>query len=144
MAYTTSTELIALTGTTLSASTLDAIIVDADRRIRSKITTAGLTPPATNDTLRSASIDLSKAGIVHYNVLTGAQTKRVTVGDITIEDDPYKAIKGLTESAWALVAGYIDTIDIDKLPIPGMVIVGQRGRRIGEYEEMTEDQEDDY
>ena len=143
MTYTTSAELTLLTGTTLSADTLDAIIADADRRIRARITTAGLIPQPSDDTLTSASIDLSRAGIVIYNRMTGSQTKSVKVGDITIQDDPDAAIKALTDSAWGLVDDYI-TINKTGSVIPGIAIVGRRGRRIGTYEEMTTAEEDVY
>lgn len=140
MAYCTNAELTLITGTTLSTSIQDAIIAHSDRRIKIRIKTASLIPPASDDDLKTASLELSYAWIIRWNQTNGVQTKSVKVGDITIQDDPEAAIALLTDSAWESVDGYIaqkSTVS----PIPGMAIVGREGVRVGELEEMTEDQE---
>ncbi len=142
MAYCTNAELTLLTGTPLSTAIQDAIIAHSDRKIKTRIKTAGLTPPATDEDLKAASIDLSKVGIITHNRMTGTQTKSVKVGDITIQDDLDVQIKALTEAAWAAVDAYITT-NSTASPLPTMGVVGRRGARIGTYEEMTTAQEDD-
>ena len=143
MAYCTNADISLLTGTTLSAVIQDAIIDQSDRKIRTRIKMAGLTPPASDDDLKTASIDLSHARIIRWNQTNGIQTKSVKVGDITIQDDPEAAIILLTESAWESVDGYVAQ-NTSGSPIPTMAIVGQLGRRVGTYEEMTTAEEADY
>lgn len=143
MAYCTNAELTLLTGTTLSTDIQDAIIAQADREIDAKLYAARLTPPASNDLLKFASLDLSKVGIITHDRMTGTQTTSVRVGDITIQDELDKAIAALRERAWAGVDSYI-AINGTAPSVMGIAIVGRRGRRIGEYEEMTKAQEDDY
>lgn len=143
MAYCTDLELTLLTGTTLSVAIQGAIIDQADREIRAYIEAAGITPPASDDALKAASLNLSKVEIITHNRMTGTQTKSAKVGDITIQDDLDTAIKELTTKAWASVDAYIAHNSGDSA-IPGMAIVGRSGRRIGEYEEMEDDAEDVY
>lgn len=125
MAYCSKDELILETGSLLTASVLDGIIVAADRKIKTRIIVAGLTPPTSDDSLKTASIELSKAGITTYNRMTGAQTKSVKVGDITIQDDPDAAIAALTEAAYRDVDAYI-AINSSDSSMPIMAIVGRR------------------
>ena len=143
MAYCTNAELTLLTGTTLATSIQAAIIAHADRDIDARISAAGLTPPTSDDMLKFASLDLSKVGIITHNRMTGAQTKSVKVGDITIQDDIDVAIASLQAQAWRAVDAYI-AINTSASPIPGMAIVGRRGQRTGSPEDMTDEQEDDY
>lgn len=143
MAYCSSAELTLLTGATLSTAIQDAIIAQADRKIKTRIKTANLTPPTSDDDLKTASLDLSYAGLIRWNQTNGVQTKSVKVGDITIQDDPEAAITLLTDSAWESVDGYIAQ-NSSVSSIPSMAIVGREGVRVGEYEEMTETQEDVY
>jgi len=143
MAYCTNAELTLLTGTTLSIAIQDAIIAQADREINSRLRAEGLTPPASDDDLKAASLNMSKVGIITYNRMTGAQTKSVKIGDITIQDDLDTAIEALTESAWDSVDAYIATQG-SASPIPGITIVGRKGVRVGKYTTMTTEQEDEY
>jgi len=112
MAYCTNTELTAITGTTLSTTIQDAIIAQSDRDIKARIKAADLTPPATDDSLKAASLNLSIAGLITFNRMNTeltrrTQTKSVKFGDVTISDDPDKAIKTLIDRAWASVDAYI-------------------------------------
>jgi hypothetical protein len=114
MAYCTNAELSGITDTTLSTTTLDAIIAQADRRIKARIQKEGITPPASDDMLKAASLDLSQAGIITHNRLKEDLTDRnmaksVKFGETTIQDDPDKAIEALTTLAWESVDAYIET-----------------------------------
>ena len=109
MAYCTNAELTLLTGTTLSTAIQDAIIDQSDREIKAYIRAEGIIPPASDDDLKAASINLSKVGIITHNRMTGTQTKSAKVGDITIQDDLDKAIEALTVKAWQSVDAYIAT-----------------------------------
>jgi len=143
MAYCTNAELTLLTGTTLSTAIQDAIIDQADREIKARVQAEGLTPPASDDMLKFASLDLSKAGIITHNRMTGTQTKSVKVGDIAIQDDIDVAIASLQERAWRTVDAYI-AVNSAYGPIPGMAVIGRTGQRIGEYEEMTTTEEEEF
>jgi len=112
MAYCTNAELSGITDTTLSTTILDAIIAQADRRIKTRIQKGGITPPASDDMLKAASLDLSQAGIITYNrmkedLTDRNMTKMVKFGETTIQDDPDKAIEALTALAWDSVDAYI-------------------------------------
>lgn len=143
MAYCTNPELTLLTGTTLSTSIQDIIIDQSDRKIKGQLRREGLTPPASDDDLKAASLDLSHARIVRWNQTNGIQTKSVKVGDITIQDDPEAAIILLIDSAWESVDAYVAT-QLSASPLPTLAVVGRSGQRIGEHEEMTEAEEDVY
>lgn len=140
--YCSADELTNLTGTPLSTTILNGIIDQSDRKIKSRIKRAGLSPAASDDDLKAASLELSKAGIITHNRMTGTQTKSIKVGDIAIQDDIDVAIAGHMADAWESVDAYI--VRNTGCPIPIMAIVGRRGQRIGEHEEMTESQEDVY
>ncbi|RLD17475.1 MAG: hypothetical protein DRI69_12185 [Bacteroidetes bacterium] len=142
MAYCTNAELTLLTGTTLSTVIQDAIIDQADREINARLEAAGITPPVADDLLKFASIDLSKIGIITHNRMTGAQTKSVKIGDITIQDDLDAEIAALRAHAWKILEGYV-SLNADSM-VPVSRIVGRSGVRIGEYEEMTAEEEEEY
>jgi len=119
MAYCTNTELTLLTGTTLSTAIQDAIIDQSDREIKAYIKAEGITPPASGDDLKAASLNLSKVGIITHNRMTGTQPKSAKIGDITISDDPDKAIEALTTKAWQSVDAYIATAtSASAVPMP--------------------------
>lgn len=114
MAYCTNAELSGITDTTLSTTILDGIIAQADRRIKARIQKDGITPPASDDMLKAASLDLSQAGIITHNRLKEDLTDRnmaktVKFGETTLQDDPDKAIEALKDLAWESVDAYIET-----------------------------------
>lgn len=117
MAYCTNAELTLLTGTTLSTAIQDGIIAQADREIDARLQASGVTPPTSDDSLKAASLNLGKAGIMTHNRMTRTQTKSTKIGDITIQDDLDAAIKALTEKAWLSVDAYIAS-QIARVPLP--------------------------
>jgi len=143
MVYCTNAELTLLTGTTLSTEVQDAIIEQACREVNARLTAAGLVPPAADDLLKLASLDLSKIGIITHNRMTGAQTKSVRIGDITIQDDLDAEIAALRGHAWKTIDAYISVSTTTSI-IPPMAIVGRQGERVGSYERMTTDEEDTF
>lgn len=113
MAYCTNAELSDITETTLSTTTLNAIIAQADRRIKARIHKGGVLPPASDEMLKAASLDLSQAGIITHNRLKEDLTDRnmgktVKFGETTLQDDPDKAIEALKTLAWESVDAYIE------------------------------------
>jgi len=109
MAYCTSTELTALTGTSLSSSVQDSIIAQADREIKAKLSLAGVSAPTSDDTLKSASLNLSIAGVLIRQMNDGTKPAQFKVGDISVSDNIQKAIEQHTNKAWDLVDMYIET-----------------------------------
>jgi len=112
MAYCTNAELSEIIDTTIGTASLDKLIAQVDRRIKARIHRAGITPPASDDMLKGASLDLSKADILTYNRLKEDltdrnMTKTVRFGETTISDDPDKLGDALTERAWGNVDAYI-------------------------------------
>ena len=109
MAYCTNTELTSLTGTGLSTDIQDAIISQADREINARLENAGIGIPSSDDSLKSASLNLSKVGIITYDRMKGNRPSDLKVGEISMSDNLDAAIKKLTEMAWESVDSYISS-----------------------------------
>jgi hypothetical protein len=107
MTYCTTTELQRLTGSELAEEVLEGIIDQADREIKAAIYQAGLVPPAANDALKAASLNLSIIGTYTRQRMDGTHPSTLTVGDKSVSDDIDAAIEGLRAKASALVAAYI-------------------------------------
>jgi len=105
--YCSGDELTNLTGTSLSTTIKNAIIDQADREIKARLTLADISAPASDDTLKAASLNLSKAGIITYDRISGAKTSSIKVGDISMSDDLDVVITELTDKAWQSVDSYI-------------------------------------
>ncbi|MEA3457766.1 MAG: hypothetical protein U9R21_03720 [Candidatus Thermoplasmatota archaeon] len=119
-------------------------LIVANAQLTTALSKKGLTVPAT-DTLLAHAVDLLAASIIaskpgavdprtNYKVdgFSRHDTKQ------TSQPDEY------ADAAHAIIADYIAATKVGTSPIPSMAIVGRRGRRIGEYELMTEAEEDDY
>ena len=108
MSYCTTAELVNLTGSGLSSTILQAIIDDADREINAYLAPHGLAGSA-NDACKTASLKLSRAGLMQYHRLSGIQPKSVSIGDTTSQDDPDVAIKALRAEAFDLLNQWVST-----------------------------------
>jgi len=108
MSYCTTAELVNLTGSGLSSTILQAIIDDADREINSYLLPHGLSG-SSNDSVKTASLKLSRAGLMQYHRLSGIQPKSVSIGDTTSQDDPDVAIKALRAEAFDLLNQWVST-----------------------------------
>lgn len=107
MAYCIYTEIIALTGTELSQSDIEAIIAEADREIDAVLAYNGLGSADTNGGIKSASIKLSIAGVITRGRLDGTKPSNLVLGDMTISDNRDAAIAQLREAAMKTVAQYV-------------------------------------
>ena len=107
MSYCTTTDLVNLTGSSLSSTILQAIIDDADREINAYLAPHGLS--GSGDACKTASLKLSRAGLMQYHRLSGIQPKSVSIGDTTSQDDPDVAIKALRAEAFALLDQWVST-----------------------------------
>lgn len=117
-------------------------LVIARARLTAMLTTEGVTAPTT-DTLMSQAVDLLASSYIAGK--PGAVDPRTN-----FEVDGFSRKEKLTsqpgdyaDQAAAIIKDYI-AMNTASSTIPNMAIVGRDGVRVGEFEEMTEDQEDVY
>ena len=110
--YCTYTELAALTGSSYTQATLEAIINHCERKIDARLASAGLTGSA-NDVLKSATLDLSKAEYMSRRRIDGTRPASIAAGAKSTSDSIDAEIKRLTDSCWALVDSYIKANDTE-------------------------------
>jgi len=110
MAYCTTDEVIALTGTSLSAvSVLPEIIAQADREIDAQLSLAGLSSPGSNDILKAAALNLCVAGVMTRLKSDGTMaSKKIGSLSISYADLP-KSIEEHRKKAKELIKAYILT-----------------------------------
>ncbi len=106
-AYCTTEELLHLTGTKVSEEALTEMIAQAGREIDARICMAGLSPPGSNDMLKAACLKLSTAAVFIRHRMDGTTPPSLSVGDITVGDNPDRAIEQLKADAYAIVDAYI-------------------------------------
>lgn len=105
MTYCSTTELVALSGSTLDATTiLTPIIEAADREIDAYLSPQNLSGAASG-ACKQASLKLSMAGLLERGLHTGDY--QATSGDFTSSVDVVRAIKANRESAYVLLDQYV-------------------------------------
>lgn len=107
MSYSTNAKLTQMTGTTLSSTIQDALILEADYEINSYLYAAGLTPPASDTTLEAASLKLSTALVMTRHRMDGTMPGSLNIGDFSMSDNLDGAISELRNGAKLLIDGYI-------------------------------------
>ena len=105
--YCSTDELTNLTGTSLSITVQNAIIDQADREIKARLALANISAPASNDTLKAASLNLSIAGIYTRLRADGSKSSSLKVGDISMGDDIDAVIAELKTRADDSITAYI-------------------------------------
>jgi len=103
--YCSNAELVAISGSVLATTILDAIIAQADREIDIRLAAYGLSGTAGDATLKAASLKLSQAGLLDYGLHTG--TYESTSGDFTSSVNVNTAIKAYQVRAAELLDSYI-------------------------------------
>ena len=88
MTYATTAELVALTGTTLPTTTLQAILDEADRQIKTRLALADVSPPSSDDKLKSACISIGRIGLLTW----GSPEKLDNVTITELREDAHAAI----------------------------------------------------
>ena len=107
MSYCTRTELKNLTGSSLNDAVLQEIIDQADRQIKGRLLMMDVSVPTTDDTLKSASLNLSKVE-VYTHPDSDQVSSSVRLGDITIKRAELETvIDDLSKQAWQTVDDYI-------------------------------------
>jgi len=117
MSYCTTAELVSLTGSSLATAVLEEIIAQSDREIGGRLIMQGLSVPASDDTLKSASLNLSKVAVLAHPD-SGQTSSSVKLGDITVASADIGVVRAdLITQAWQSVGDYIKqngTDDISK------------------------------
>ncbi len=106
MTYCTTTELVALSGSTLDTTTiLTPIIEAADREIDAYLAPYGLSGSATG-AMKQASLKLSMAGLLERGLHTGDY--EAASGDFESKADVVRAVESNRKAAFHLLDLYID------------------------------------
>ena len=104
MSYCTTAELVNVTGSTRSATILQAIIDEADRKINSYLSSYSLSGTS-GDVLKSASLTLSKAGLLEYGLQVG--DFQASNGDFSSSLNVTAAVESLRKEAFETLDQYI-------------------------------------
>ena len=107
MAYCTTTDLVNLTGSARSATVLQAIIDEADRKIGAYLRANSITGVAGDD-LKSASLTLSKAGLLEYGLQTG--DFQASNGDFSSSLNVTAEVDRLRKEAFGILDQYITSV----------------------------------
>lgn len=107
MSYCSRTELVNLTGSSLTTAVLQEIIDQVDRQIKGRLLMMDVSVPSSDDTLKAASLDLAKIGVLTHPD-SDQVSSSVKLGDITIKRiDLETVLSNLSEQAWQSVDDYI-------------------------------------
>ncbi len=104
MAYCTNAELTNLTGTELSTTIQDAIIAEADRQIDARLALYGVS--GSGNVCKSASLQLSMAGVLRRHQMDGTQPDSLNLGGISLSLNVDAAIRSCEEKAYSLIDDY--------------------------------------
>lgn len=107
MTYATTTELAALTGSYHDTATLQALLDEADRKIKSRLASAEVSAPASDDYLKSAGLAFAKADLLDRLRIDGSNVTEPQYN--WGAEELNNAIKQLREEALVSVDAYIHT-----------------------------------
>lgn len=88
MTYATTAEIVALTGTTLPVTSLQAILDEADRQIKIRLAIADVSPPASDDKLKYACLSLGRIGLLMW----GSPERLDNISITELREDAYAAV----------------------------------------------------
>jgi len=106
MAYSTHTELAALTGSALAQAVLEAIIAQSDREIDAKLRRAGITGADSAD-LKAVSLEYSIAGLLTRYRMDGTKPASLNIGAFAMSDNIDAAIDEHRKNGDAILEGII-------------------------------------
>jgi len=104
MAHCTYTELANLTGSVRTQTVLEAVIDEADRQVNTYLKAHGVNA-VSNDATKSASLSMSKAGLLELGLQEGSF--QASSADFTSSVDVTSAVKALRAAAYATLDDYI-------------------------------------
>ena len=122
---------------------IDRMLVKARARLTKRLAREGLTPPATDTDLDTA-VEAIAAKLV--GVGPGAVNPRTNyaVDGFSRKDGNKSQLEEWQDIVDESITDYIASVNAAVSPIPSMAVVGRRGVRVGEYEEMSTADEDLY
>lgn len=106
MMRATYTEIVNLTGSELPQTVLEEIINQADREIDAFLE-ANDVPNADSGSLKAACILLSIAGVITRHRMDGTMPAGISVGGISLSDNPDAAIERLRNDAYKILYGVV-------------------------------------
>lgn len=144
MAYCTNEDVTDLTGTSVSTTIIDRLIIKADRKINVKLMAAGLgaitgTPP---DEIIEASSHFAAALVLTRTLVDGTTPQSLKIENTGVSAPIDKMIAGHNAEGMSALTGYINenaTLGDFKV----FAVVGRNGERVGSYEQMTEAEENE-
>lgn len=121
---------------------IDRKLTVARAHLDNMLAKAGLTAPST-DALLSDAVDLLAAAAIARK--PGAVDPRTNyeVDGFKRTDKSLSQPEEYADQAKEIISDYI-AANLSTSPFPGISVVGRKGQRIGEYEEMDEGEEDEY
>lgn len=142
--------VVDLTGTTLNddihgQQTMNRIIAASDRKINRMLKQGGLSanPAPTPDDIKDASAFYSAAGVLRRHRVDGTIPEDYTIdGKIRGKINISKAITDYETEGNRAVQMYIEE-NVQDSDYSTFHVVGSQGERVGDYETMTEAQEDE-
>ena len=122
---------------------IDRMLVKARARLTKRLAKEGLSAPATDTDLDTA-VEAIAAKLI--GVGPGAVNPRTNyaVDGFSRKDGNKSQLEEWQDIVDESVADYIASVNAAVSPIPSMAVVGRRGVRVGEYEEMSTADEDLY
>lgn len=117
---------------------IDRILVKARARVVKRLAKVGLTAPETDVDLDTA-VEAIAAKLI--GIGPGAVNPRTnfTVDGFSRKDNAKSQLEEWQDIANDSIADYVDMVNVATSPIPAMLVVGRSGARIGEYEEMADE-----
>ena len=119
------------------------MLIKARARLTKRLAKDGIATPI-SDTDLDTAVEAIAAKLI--GIGPGAVNPRTgfEVDGFSRKDGSKSQLDEWQDIADDSIADYVVTITVATSPIPSMVVVGRRGVRVGEYNEMTEEQEDEY
>jgi hypothetical protein len=141
MTLGTTQEVTDICGST-DSSFIERQLVIARAHLDTMLAKEGLTAPTTN-VLLSHAVSLMASAFISSKPGAVDPRTNYTVDGFSRKDKPASQIDEYMDQAKVIIADYV-AANITESQIPAIMVVGRRGRRVGEYEEMTEAEEDEY
>lgn len=142
MSYCAAQDVTDLTGSELSSTIIDRLITRADNRIKRTLEREelGTTFTTTPDNIAEASAHFAAALVLRRHMVDGTLPATSKVGDLGATVKVEEVIAQHEVDGETYLREYIDANGEEYSPYR---IVGRDGERVGEYEEMDEDIEEE-
>jgi len=106
--YTTYAEVYAHTGTPLTQSDVEILIVEADRKINKLLRKSSLIPDYTDENLMSAGLAFTKALVAMRHRMDGRMPNSISVGGMSMSDNIDSVINLNNIEGESYVAVYVE------------------------------------